>query len=58
MLVKPSVPVAQLVERWTPCGESTRPGYESSRRDGRLIFMSLLTGMVAAGGRPQLDEVG
>ena len=29
-----------------------------SRRDGPLIFMSLLTGMVAVGGRPQLGEVG
>ena len=29
-----------------------------SRRDGRSIFMSLLTGMVAVGGRPQLGEVG
>ena len=29
-----------------------------SRRDGRLIFMSLLTRMVAVGGRPQLGEVG
>ena len=28
------VPVAQLVERWTPCGESTRPGYESPRVRG------------------------
>ena len=28
------VPVAQLVERWTPCGESTRPGYESTRVRG------------------------
>ena len=27
-------PVAQLVERWTPCGESTRPGYESLRVRG------------------------
>ena len=55
------VPVAQLVERWTPCGESTRRGYKKSagsRRDGRLIFMSLLTGIVAVGGRPQLGEVG
>ena len=48
------VPVAQLVERWTPPCESTDPGYKSpgSRRDGRLIFMSLLAGMVAVGGRP------
>ena len=54
------VPVAQLVERWTPCGESTRPGYKSSgsRCDGRLIFMSILTGLVGVGGRPQLGEVG
>ena len=46
--------VAQLAERWTPRGESTRPGYNSpgSKRDGRLTFMSLLTGMVAVGGRP------
>ena len=29
-----------------------------SRRDERLIFMSLLAGMVAVGGRPQLGEVG
>ena len=28
-----------------------------SRRDGRPIFMSLLTGMVAVDGRPQLGEV-
>ena len=28
------VPVAQLVERWTPCCESTRPGYESPRVRG------------------------
>ena len=28
------VPVAQLVERWTPYGESTRPGYESPRVRG------------------------
>ena len=47
-------PVAQSAERWTPRGESTRPGYSSpgSKRDGRLTFMSLLTGMVAVGGRP------
>ena len=39
---------------------STRPGYKvrGSRRDGRLIFMSLLVDMVAVGGRPQLSEVG
>ena len=45
-------PVAQSAERWTPRGESTRPGYNSpgSKRDGRLTFMSLLTGMVAVGG--------
>ena len=29
-----------------------------SRRDGHLIFMSILAGMVAVGGRPQLGEVG
>ena len=29
-----------------------------SRRDGRLISMSILAGMVAVGGRPQLGEVG
>ena len=29
-----------------------------SRRDGRLIFMSILAGTVAVGGRPQLGEVG
>ena len=29
-----------------------------SRRDGRLIFMSLLTSMVAVGVRLQLGEVG
>ena len=47
-------PVPQSAERWTPRGESTRPGYNSpgSKRDGRLTFMSLLTGMVAVGGRP------
>ena len=28
MFVTEPVPVAQLVERWTSCGESTRPGYE------------------------------
>ena len=28
------VPVAQLVECWTPCGESTRPDYESPRVRG------------------------
>ena len=28
------------------------------RRDGRLIFMGLLAGIVAVGGRPQLGEVG
>ena len=52
-------PVAQLAERWTPRGESTRPGYDSpgSKRDGRLTIMSLLTGMVAVGGRPQPGEV-
>ena len=27
-------PVAQSVERWTPCGESTRPGYKSPRVRG------------------------
>ena len=26
------VPVAQFVERWTPCGGSTRPGYKSPPR--------------------------
>ena len=33
-------PVAQLAERWTPRGESTRPGYNSpgSKRDGRLTY--------------------
>ena len=52
-------PVAQSAERWTPRGESTRPGYNSpgSKCDGRLTFMSLLTGMVAVGGRPQPGEV-
>ena len=30
----------------------------SSKRDGRLIFMSILASMVAVGGRPQLGEVG
>ena len=29
-----------------------------SRRDGHLIFMSLLAGMVAVGGRQKLGEVG
>ena len=29
----------------------------SSRRDGRLIFMSLLADMVTVGGWPQLGEV-
>ena len=29
VLKEEPVPVAQLVEHWTPCGESTRPGYES-----------------------------
>ena len=29
-----------------------------SKRDGRLMFMSILTGMVAVGGRLQLGEVG
>ena len=29
-----------------------------SRRDRRLMFMSLLAGMVAVSGRPQLGEVG
>ena len=28
-------PVAQLVERWTPCGESTRPGYKSPGFEAR-----------------------
>ena len=28
-----------------------------SRRDGRLMFMSLLAGMVTVGGRPQPGEV-
>ena len=28
-----------------------------SRRDGRLMLKSLLTGMVAVGGRPRLGEV-
>ena len=28
------VPVAQLVERWTPCVESARPCYESPRARG------------------------
>ena len=28
------VPVAQLVELWTPCVESTRPGYENPRVRG------------------------
>ena len=47
-------PVAQSAERCTPRGESTRPGYNSSgsKRDGRFTFMSLLTGMIAVGGRP------
>ena len=34
VLLKLPVPVAQLVQRWTPCGESTRPGYESPRVRG------------------------
>ena len=39
-------------------GEHTSPLRESvgSRRDGRSIFMSLLAGMVAVGGRPQLGQ--
>ena len=28
-------PVAQWVERWTPCGGSTRPGYESPGFEAR-----------------------
>ena len=30
-----TVPVAQSVERWTPRGESTRPGYESPGFEAR-----------------------
>ena len=47
-----SVPVAQSVERWTSCGLEPRTKVRGSRRDRRLIFMSLLMGMVAVGGRP------
>ena len=32
------VPVAQLVERWTPCGENTRLGYESPRLGPRTFL--------------------
>ena len=48
-------PVAQSVERWTPCGESTYPGYKSPGFEGRgrSMFMSLQTGMVVVGGRSQ-----
>ena len=28
-------PVAQSVERWTPCGGSTRPGFESLEFEAR-----------------------
>ena len=28
-------PVAQLVERWTPCGESTRPGQKGPGFEAR-----------------------
>ena len=45
-------PVAQSVDRWTPRGERTRPGKKGSKRDGRLMFMSLLAGMVTVGGMP------
>ena len=43
------------VERWTPRGESTRPGWNGPgllRRDGRLMLMSLLAGVVTVGGMP------
>ena len=47
-------PVAQSVEHRTPCGGSTRPGWKvrGSQRDGHSMFMSLLAGVIAVGGRP------
>ena len=47
-------PVAQSVERWTPSGEITRPGYKAPGFEARQAFdvMSLLAGMVTVGGRP------
>ena len=48
-------PVAQSVElqdHWTLCGAHVPDRkVRGSRCDGRLIFMSLLTGMVAVGRR-------
>ena len=32
------VPVAQSVERWTPCGESTRPGHKSPGFEARRVL--------------------
>ena len=49
-------PVGQSEEHWTPRGEKTRPGKKGpgfeAQRGGRLMFMSLIAGMVTVGGRP------
>ena len=40
-------PVAQAVERWTPCGGSARAAYKvrGLRRDGRSTIIGVLSGM-------------
>ena len=57
------VPVAQSGKCWTPYGGSTRHIYRLQKsvvrlRDVRLMFVSLLAGMVAVDGEPQLGEGG
>ena len=50
-----------MVERWTLCGESTRPGYKSPGFEARRaldIYEHPGGYMVAVGGRPQLGGVG
>ena len=49
----PATEIAQLVNHWAPCDGSTHFGYKSLglRHDERLMFMSLLMGMVVVDGR-------
>ena len=34
-VIEKAGPVAQSVERWTPCGDSTRPGFKSPGFEAR-----------------------
>ena len=44
--------VAQSVERWAPCGGSTRPGLMSTFEARRVIDAYESMSMIVVGGRP------